>query len=80
MRTIQQFQSGVVRTAGAVPGVSAVSLTSELPFPGGKGSRSFALEAGWTDVADGDVAQIGSAQLSRNDGNPVARGTHAITL
>ena len=42
---IQQFQSDVVRTAGAVPGVSAVSLTSELPFPGGKGSRSFALEA-----------------------------------
>jgi len=42
---IQQFQSDVVRTAGAVPGVSSVSLTSELPFPGGKGSRSFALEA-----------------------------------
>ena len=42
--TILQFQSEGVRTAGAVPGVAAVSLTSELPFPGGKGSRSFALE------------------------------------
>jgi putative ABC transport system permease protein len=41
---IQQFQSEVVRVAGAVPGVTAVSVTSELPFPGGKGSRAFALE------------------------------------
>jgi hypothetical protein len=40
---IQQFQSEVVRTASAVTGVGSVSLTSELPFPGGKGSRSFAL-------------------------------------
>jgi predicted permease len=40
---IQQFQAEVVRTASAVPGANAVSLTSELPFPGGKGSRAFAL-------------------------------------
>jgi PAS domain S-box-containing protein len=38
------FQQEVVRLAGELPGVTAVSLTSELPFPGGKGSRSFALE------------------------------------
>lgn len=41
--TIRQFQDAVVRAA-AVPGVSAVSATTELPFPGGKWSRSFALE------------------------------------
>lgn len=41
---IQRFQSEIVRTASAVGGVIEVSLTSELPFPGGKGSRSFALE------------------------------------
>jgi putative ABC transport system permease protein len=42
--TIRQFQFQVVQGVAGVPGVTAVSLTSELPFPGGKGSRSFALE------------------------------------
>jgi predicted permease len=43
-QAIQQFQSEVVRLAGALPGVTAVSVTTELPFPGGKDSRSFAVE------------------------------------
>jgi predicted permease len=38
-----QFQAELVRVANEVPGVSAVSMTTELPFPGGKGGRSFAL-------------------------------------
>ena len=42
--TAHAFQDEAVRIASGVPGVAAVSLTSELPFPGGKGSRSFALE------------------------------------
>jgi predicted permease len=41
--SIRQFQNEVVRVASGVRDVRAVSLTTELPFPGGKGSRSFAL-------------------------------------
>lgn len=50
--TIAQFQAEVFRVATAVAGVSTVSATSELPFPGGKWSRSFALEP------DGPMSEI----------------------
>lgn len=42
--TMRVFQDEVLRAAAAVPGVNAVSVTTELPFPGGKWSRAFALE------------------------------------
>jgi putative ABC transport system permease protein len=48
---IARFQAEVVRTAGTVAGVSAVSATTEVPFPGGDGARSFTLEPDGAPVA-----------------------------
>lgn len=54
----QEFQNEALRVASEVPGVRAVSLTSELPFPGGKGGRAFALEP------DGPMSPIAMWQRS----------------
>jgi predicted permease len=55
---LARLQAEVVRAAGGVPGVRHVSATSELPFPGGKGARAFALEP------DGPMSAVAMWQRS----------------
>jgi putative ABC transport system permease protein len=43
-RSVALFQALVMQTIQEIPGVTSVSLTTALPFPGGDGARSFARE------------------------------------
>lgn len=42
----QRFYGELMRTLSETPGVQAVSVTSDLPFPGGSNSHSFSYERG----------------------------------